>query len=252
MFTMHIFRSLYIFFIILALNIFFFSTTNVRAKAFLIEEIEISEPFRNNFDKNSLINRGFKTAFYELINLLVKSSDYKKINTIKLNEIKSMIESFSIKEEKFIQQTYYVNIGVSFNKNTSENFLTIKENIIIGTIGTINSGWFMMKEFATFLSHFKKINPKTTFRVVTKDDPQELLRQLSGFGILQEDIEIYSASSDRMPDEIAKFDIIVMFFISDFSRSSSVTNSQRFFGIDKITPFPNKLSKGMSAAPTPP
>lgn len=110
---------------------------------------------------------------------------------------------------------------LKFNKNTSENFLTIKENIIIGTIGTINSGWFMMKEFATFLSHFKKINPKTTFRVVTKDDPQELLRQLSGFGILQEDIEIYSASSDRMPDEIAKFDIIVMFFISDFSKLGS-------------------------------
>jgi hypothetical protein len=128
MFTMHIFRSLYIFFIILALNIFFFSTTNVRAKAFLIEEIEISEPFRNNFDKDSLINRGFKTAFYELINLLVKSSDYKKINTIKLNEIKSMIESFSIKEEKFIQQTYYVNIGVSFNKKKVFKYLE-KKNI---------------------------------------------------------------------------------------------------------------------------
>jgi glycosyltransferase involved in cell wall biosynthesis len=110
---------------------------------------------------------------------------------------------------------------LKFNKNTSENFLTIKENIIIGTIGTINSGWFMMKEFAIFLSHFKKINPKTTFRVVTKDDPQELLRQLNGFGILKEDIEIYSASSDRMPDEIAKFDIIVMFFISDFSKLGS-------------------------------
>ena len=108
-----------------------------------------------------------------------------------------------------------------FNINNFEKNLNIKENIIIGTIGTINSGWFMMKEFATFLSHFKKVNPKTTFRVVTKDDPQELLRQLSVFGILKGDIEIYSASSDRMPHEITKFDIIVMFFISDFSKLGS-------------------------------
>jgi glycosyltransferase involved in cell wall biosynthesis len=108
-----------------------------------------------------------------------------------------------------------------FNKNNSEKNLTIKENIIIGTIGTINSGWFKMKEFATFLFHFKKVNPKTTFRVVTKDDPQELLSQLSVFGILKGDIEIYSASSDEMPHEIAKFDIIVMFFISDFSKLGS-------------------------------
>ena len=108
-----------------------------------------------------------------------------------------------------------------FVKNNSDKKIIIKENIVIGTIGTINSGWFMMKEFAIFLLHFKEANPKTTFRVVTKDNPQEFLTQLSGFGILKEDIEIYSASSDKMPDEMAKFDIIVMFFISNFSKLGS-------------------------------
>ena len=39
----------------------------------------------------------------------------KKVNKIKLNE-KGMIESFSIQEEKFINEIYYVNLGVSFNK----------------------------------------------------------------------------------------------------------------------------------------
>ena len=108
-----------------------------------------------------------------------------------------------------------------FDENNSEKDLSIQENIVVGTIGTINSGWFMMKEFAIFLSLFKETNPKTTFRVVTKDNPEQLLSQLSSFGILKEDIEIYSASSDKMPDEIAKFDIIVMFFISSFSKLGS-------------------------------
>ena len=125
---MYYFKNLYIFFIILSLNIFFFSTANLNAKAFLIEDIEISEPFKNSFDKNSLINKGFENAFFKLINSLVKSSDIKMINKVKLNEIKSMIESFSIKEEKFINQIYYVNLGVSFDKRKIFNFLE-KKNI---------------------------------------------------------------------------------------------------------------------------
>lgn len=123
---MHNLKVLYIFFVVLALNIFFFPSTNLNAKAYLIEDIEISEPLENNFDKDSLINRGFENAFYELINTLVKSSDLKKINKIQINEIKGMVESFSIKEEKFINKIYHLNLGVSFNKKKVINYLESK------------------------------------------------------------------------------------------------------------------------------
>ena len=115
-YTMHYLKKLYIFFIILALTIFFFSTTKVESKSFEIKNIEISEPFANDFDKKTVFDKGFKEAFSELIYILTKSSDFKKIENIKLKEIKSMINSFSIQEEKFIDQKYYVNLGVSFNK----------------------------------------------------------------------------------------------------------------------------------------
>ena len=39
-----------------------------------------------------------------------------------------MIESFSIKEEKFIDEIYYVNLGVSFNKKKIFSYLE-KKNI---------------------------------------------------------------------------------------------------------------------------
>ena len=39
-----------------------------------------------------------------------------------------MIESFSIKEEKFIDEVYFVNLGVSFNKKKIFNYLQ-KKNI---------------------------------------------------------------------------------------------------------------------------
>ena len=119
-------KFLYIFFVALALNLSFFSTKNVNAKAFFIDEIQISEKLENNFNKDILINKGFKKAFKELMNTLVKSKDLAKTNDISINEIKSMIETFSIKEEKFIQKTYNLNLGVSFNKKKIFKYLSSK------------------------------------------------------------------------------------------------------------------------------
>jgi len=119
-------KSLYIFFLVLALNLSFFSTSKVNAQVFLIDQIEISEKLENNFNKNILINRGFKKAFKELMGKLIQSKDLDKTKSIKLNEIKSMIETFSIKEEKFINKTYKLNLGVSFNKKKIFNYLNFK------------------------------------------------------------------------------------------------------------------------------
>ena len=105
-------KILYIFFTFLSLILFFFSTVNLYAKTFNINNIEISKPFEMKFDKNEVINDGFERAFFELISLIVKSKDQIKIDNVNLNEVKGMIESFSIKEEKFIDNVYYVNLGV--------------------------------------------------------------------------------------------------------------------------------------------
>ncbi len=123
---MYYFKSLYISFIVLALTIFFFSTASLNANPFFIDEIEISEKLENNFNKDLLINKGFEKAFIELISTLVKSKDLKKIKNVKLYEIKAMIESFSIKEEKFINKTYHLSLGVSFNKKKVFNYLEKK------------------------------------------------------------------------------------------------------------------------------
>ena len=119
-------KKLYIFFLVLSLNTFFFSTDKIFAKSFNIEGIEISRPFEINFDKNLVINDGFKQAFFDLISLILNSSDKKKINDIELNKLKGMIESFTIQEEKFVDEIYYLKLGVSFNKKKIYDFLEEK------------------------------------------------------------------------------------------------------------------------------
>ena len=117
-------KYLYIFFLALALNLSFFSTS--KAKEFFIDEIEIQEKLENGFNKEKLINEGFIKAFEELMNKLVQSGNLPKTKNIMLNEIKSMVETFTIKEEKFINQTYSLNLGVSFNKKKFLIFLIVK------------------------------------------------------------------------------------------------------------------------------
>ena len=121
-------KILYIFFITLSLNIFFCPAVKSDVKSFDINNIDISRPFEINFNKNEVIDEGFKEAFSKLTKLILNSSDQKKVKSTKINEIKGMIESFSIKEEKFINEIYYVNLGVSFNKKKIYNYLE-KKNV---------------------------------------------------------------------------------------------------------------------------
>ena len=119
-------KLLYIFFSVLALNISFFSTNDLNAKAFFVDQVEISEKLENNFNKDALIDRGFQKAFEDLMYTIVKSKDFNKTKQISLNEIKTMIETFSIKQENFVNNAYKLNLGVSFNKKKIFNFLESK------------------------------------------------------------------------------------------------------------------------------
>tara|TARA_Y100000022_G_C13139113_1_gene324092 strand:- start:40 stop:243 length:204 start_codon:yes stop_codon:yes gene_type:complete len=58
------FKCLYNYFLILSLIIFFFSTVKVYGKAFEVNDIEVSQPFELNFNKNKVIDEGFDRAFF--------------------------------------------------------------------------------------------------------------------------------------------------------------------------------------------
>ena len=117
-------KRLYIFFLILALILSFFSTS--KAKEFFINNIEIKEKLENDFNKENLINKGFQEAFTNLMTKLVQSKNLNEVKSNNLNQIKSMIETFTIEEEKFINKTYNLKIGVSFNKKNIFEYLSSK------------------------------------------------------------------------------------------------------------------------------
>ena len=127
------FKRLYIHFCLLALLNIFFSTENIQAKTFKINDIEISTPFEIKFDKNKIIEEGFSQAFDRLILSIVQTKDQQKLDQTSLNQIKGMIETFSIKEEKFINEVYYLSLNVSFNKKKIPNLMEKKKYFSISS-----------------------------------------------------------------------------------------------------------------------
>ena len=122
------FKRIYIYFCILALLNIFFSTENIEAKTFSVDDIEISAPFETDFNKNKIIDEGFVQGFNRLILSILQTQDQKKLIKPPLGLIKSMIETFSIQEEKFIDEVYYLSLNVSFNKKKILNLME-KNNI---------------------------------------------------------------------------------------------------------------------------
>ena len=111
-------KKTYIFFFItlLFLN---FTTPNVKASIFKVDDIEISEPFELKFSRYRVIDKAFVEAFDQLSKMIVLSDQEKKLKNIKISEIKNLIDSFNIKNEKFIQNSYSANFEVNFNKQNT-------------------------------------------------------------------------------------------------------------------------------------
>ncbi len=126
-------KSLYNFFLFLALLNIFFSTENSVAKTFLIKGIKVSSPFNASFEKNKIINDGFVKAYEELILTIAQSKDQAKLKKTSIKEVKSLVETFSIIEENFIDENYNLTLDVQFNKRNFFELLE-KKNIFPSSI----------------------------------------------------------------------------------------------------------------------
>ena len=63
----------YIIFFIFFFNFIFFFHRSFSNKSFEIKNIEISKPFEMNFNKNDVIDEGFRKSFSEMLSLIVNS-----------------------------------------------------------------------------------------------------------------------------------------------------------------------------------
>ena len=112
--------------------IILFKTGNVLSdnNIFNVNNIEISKGTSAN--KEKLVNHAFKKGFKELINRLLLEEDYKKISTTNLNQIKSLVSYYQIKNKKN-EENDNIRFNIFFDKEKIHNFF-YKKNILYSDI----------------------------------------------------------------------------------------------------------------------
>ncbi len=119
----NLFYISFLFFLIFFIK---FSTGNALAKIYKITKLEISEPYDLNFNKDKIIDIAFQRAFEKLM-LTLTTSEYSYLSKNKdLKTIKTLVDSFSIIDEKFINKKYIAKFEVNFSKKEVLNFFENK------------------------------------------------------------------------------------------------------------------------------
>ena len=120
--------SFYIFFIFFLIIFIKFSTSIANAKTYKVEDLEISKTYDNDFNKEVVIDMAFKKAFEQIILRITTTNGEKLAKSTNLKTIYSLIESFSIVDEKFIDNKYVSKFEVDFSKKELFKYLE-KKNI---------------------------------------------------------------------------------------------------------------------------
>ena len=204
------FKKVYIFFSSFVLFIIIFSTTYLHANTFKVSNIEISSPFEVNFEKNRVIDDGFKISFFNLLTMITTSGDRDKIKNTAIKEIKEMIDSFTIGEEKFINNEYFANLETTFNKKKILKFLEkknifpsipLKNKVLLIPI-LIDTETDTVYLFYNNIFYNKWNDEKNNFQLLEYLLPSEDLDDLDKIQSVKNNIEAHDFS-----DLISKYDI---------------------------------------------
>ena len=116
------FKKIYLTIITSVLFLNTFLILEIHAVSFKVSDIQISEDFDLNFNKKKVFDKAFKVAFKQLT-LMTTASIYKeRLNQTNIENIKSLIDSFNISDERFIDNKYFAKFNVNFDKRKTLNF----------------------------------------------------------------------------------------------------------------------------------
>ena len=166
---------LYFFFLLFILVFIKFSTTIVFADNYTVKNIKIKEQYDINFNKDEVIKKGFKKGFKTLIFRIVESKDKNLFKNVPSNKINSLIDNFSITNEKFVDNNYEVDFEVKFDKEKLKlKSFSEKEKIILKTMIylrlqiNITSKIFLLLYFIKIKKIYKYF-PKLVFQIQTSN-----------------------------------------------------------------------------------
>ena len=133
----------YVFIFLTLITLLFASITKSFSEedVFTIDEIKIKGAIDVNFSREKYLNKAFFNSFEILMNKILLISDLKKVEKLKLKEIKNLIKSFKILEESYREDIYRAELKVVYSEKRVKEFLR-KKNISFSLPNNITAVFF--------------------------------------------------------------------------------------------------------------
>ena len=113
-YSVSLLREYFLIFFTATILLFTFSTKSFSEEnVFTINNITVKGKVDLNFSREKYINKAFLKSFDILMNKILLSRDFTKVNNIKLKQIKSLVNSFQILEESYRKDEYKAKIKIS-------------------------------------------------------------------------------------------------------------------------------------------
>jgi len=192
-------RYIFIFFTSTIILLTIFTKSFCEENAFTVNNVKIEGRIDLNFSKDKYLNKAFTDSFEMLMKKILLTRDLRKVNNIKLKQIKYLISHFQILEESYSKDLYKVNIKIFYNENKVKNLLG-KKNISFSQPENISAIFFPV----LFVNNeIKNFDENFFYR---QWDKVEIENELINFILPLEDLEDISMIS-KMKEEIEKLDV---------------------------------------------
>lgn len=93
--------------------------------------------------------------------------------------------------------------------------------LVIGCIGTVLSGWFLIAWLRAFFEAFARADPTARFELISRDAPEAILAVLQPPSAWAHRLRIQAATPDEMPSIVKRHTASVMFFTGGLSKLGS-------------------------------
>ena len=238
-----------------------FSTTNLNAENYKIQNLEISQPYEINFNKQKIIDKAFSLAFEELIAKITVSDDMIFFDKTDLKLVKSLVDSFSIVDEKFIDNKYIAKFTVDFNKKNVRKFLE-KNNIfpsilkektlfIMPILIDLQNNQLILFSENPFYINWNKNNEK--YHLLKYILPNEDIEDINILNNNLENIEDYNFKEIILKYDLEDYLIVVLFknnedlkVLSKLNFNDNLIISNSFFSnvnLNQQTSFENVIQE---------
>lgn len=95
------------------------------------------------------------------------------------------------------------------------------KDLIIGSVGSIASGWFPNEWMLHLYALTRKIDPSSKLLVITRDAPETILNLLKGYGLSKDEVDIRAADARAVASEMHKMSYGLVVNKADLGRLGS-------------------------------